>query len=100
MMQQTSSKFGFLESTYFYGVRLAFNSSLRGTPSRNCTLDMNRTKRTKDCDAGSLLDTVKFLLFLPKERFGLAKALPHLNGDIITDLLKVDADKTEVNVST
>lgn len=97
MMQQVSGKFGYSESTHFYGVRLAFNSSLNRNSAKNCELDMNRTKRTKDC--GSLLDTVKFLLFLPKEHFGLAKALPHLNGDIITELLKADAGKTEVNVS-
>jgi hypothetical protein len=98
MMQQTSSEFGYAESEYFYGLRLAFNSSLSGISHRNCTLDTNRTKRTKDCSSGSTLDTVKFLMFLPKERFGLANALPHLNGKIITELLNTDASKTEVNV--
>jgi hypothetical protein len=99
MMQQTSNQFGFSESTYFYGLRLAFNSSLSGIFNRNCAHDINRTKRTKDCNNGSVLDTVKFLLFLPKKRFGLSEALPHLNGDVITNLLKTDAGKMEVNVS-
>jgi hypothetical protein len=98
MIQQTSSEFGYSESEYFYGVRLTFGSLLNQTSNKNCKLDINRTTRSKDCDAESNQNRIAFLIFLPKERFGLAKALPHMNADVITKLLEADASKTEVNV--
>jgi hypothetical protein len=98
MMQKISDEFGYGETPYFRRVRLPFFYSEQAKDG-NCMEDMNRTNRTQRCQKGSKTSRAAFMIFLPKKRFGLMEALPHLNEKTIQKVLFAEEHKIEVNVS-
>ncbi|KAI6234951.1 Serpin family protein [Aphelenchoides besseyi] len=96
MLQQTSGEFGYLETEQFRALRLPL--VVNSTLAKNCTMDTNRTKRKHKCPKNAALPNLHLLVFLPQKRFGLPKALEHLQGSTIRKLMETKNSKIDLTL--